>query len=319
MAVFATDSSNHDVRESTVHVVDAHNVRKKYGEITALDGVDLRVFRGEIFGILGPNGAGKTTLIEILEGRRRPDSGDVRVLGNDVVADGEVNVGTMGVAAQKTALPQLLRVHEVIELFSALVGAHELVRNVLSDVGLSQASGSLVHTLSGGQTQRLAIAVATLGSPKLLFLDEPTSELDPHGRRLIWDQLLSRRAKTDATIILTTHQMEEAELLCDRVAIVNNGKILSVGSPRDLIDRHYRGKVVRFTTRAGADFGIAGAIVTPRRSQPSRCDVAVSTEDLNGTISHVMALAAQLALPVDELAVDSATLEDVFLTLTSRD
>ncbi len=211
------------------------DLRKSYGDVVAVDGLDLEVAAGECFGLLGPNGAGKTTTIEICEGLLERDSGDVALLGMTWEHDADRLKEKLGISLQDTQLSEKLTVHETLKLFRSFYKVGRDVDAVIEDVQLDEKRHARVGTLSGGQKQRLAIACALVGDPELLFLDEPTTGLDPQSRRQLWSLIEGFRA-TGRTILLTTHYMDEAERLCDRVAIVDHGHIIAQGSPHELIE-----------------------------------------------------------------------------------
>jgi ABC-2 type transport system ATP-binding protein len=211
-----------------------HDLRKHYGDVVAVDGLSLAVDRGECFGLLGPNGAGKTTTIEILEGLLPPDAGDVEVLGMSWRTHEPQLRQRLGVQLQETQLPDKLTVEETVRLFRSFYDHGHTVDELLQMVELESKRTSWVVKLSGGQKQRLALACALAGKPEVLFLDEPTSGLDPQSRRQLWD-LVRRVRDSGGTVLLTTHYMEEAEILCDRVAIVDHGRVIALGTPHDLI------------------------------------------------------------------------------------
>ena len=210
------------------------NLRKTYKDVVAVDGVDLDVRSGECFGLLGPNGAGKTTTIEICEGLTEPDSGDVEVLGRRWASDARALRERLGIQLQETQLSDKLTVVETLALFRSFFSQGPAPDELVGLVQLDDKRNARVGTLSGGQKQRLALAVALVGQPELLFLDEPTTGLDPQARRQVWDFIESLR-KAGRTIVLTTHYMEEATRLADRVAIMDHGKVIAVGTPAELI------------------------------------------------------------------------------------
>jgi ABC-2 type transport system ATP-binding protein len=221
--------------QSSTPALRVQSLRKAYDDVIAVDGLDLEVHSGECFGLLGPNGAGKTTTIEICEGLLPADSGTVEVLGKRWDSDARDLRELLGIQLQDTQLTEKLTVDETLTLFQSFYRNARDVSDVIDTVELGEKRSSRVGTLSGGQKQRLAVACALVGNPQLLFLDEPTTGLDPQSRRQMWD-LVSRFQSDGKTIVLTTHYMEEAERLCDRVAIVDHGRIIAVGTPRELMD-----------------------------------------------------------------------------------
>jgi ABC-2 type transport system ATP-binding protein len=209
-------------------------LQKRYGEVIAVDGLTLEVLRGECFGLLGPNGAGKTTTIEILEGLLAPDAGEVEILGLSWNTDDRELRQRLGIHLQETQLNEKLTVEEMLRLFRSFYRRGRPIDELLAIVALDGKRSSRVGTLSGGQKQRLSLACALAGSPDLLFLDEPTTGLDPQSRRQLWDVLERFRAE-GGTILLTTHYMDEAQVLCNRVAVVDHGRLIALGSPQELI------------------------------------------------------------------------------------
>jgi ABC-2 type transport system ATP-binding protein len=214
--------------------VRCDGLRKTYGKVVAVDGLSLHVRRGECFGLLGPNGAGKTTTIEILEGLLEPDAGDVEVLGLRWKRDGAELRQRLGIQLQETQLPDKLTVEETLRLFRSFYPAGRTVDELIAIVELEGKRTSRVAKLSGGQRQRLSLACALAGNPDLLFLDEPTTGLDPQSRRQLWE-LLEKFRTLGGTILMTTHYMDEAQVLCDRVAVVDHGRLIALGTPRELI------------------------------------------------------------------------------------
>lgn len=221
--------------DNSAPALQVQGLRKAYDDVVAVDGLDLQVHTGECFGLLGPNGAGKTTTIEICEGLLAADSGSVEVLGRRWESDARDLRELLGIQLQDTQLSEKLTVDETLTLFQSFYREARDVGDVIGQVELEEKRDSRVGSLSGGQKQRLAVACALVGNPQLLFLDEPTTGLDPVARRQLWD-LISKFQAEGKTIVLTTHYMEEAERLCDRVAIVDHGHVIALGTPRDLID-----------------------------------------------------------------------------------
>src|SRR6476660_3640259 len=227
-------------------------LRKRYGDVVAVDGLDLTVAAGECFGLLGPNGAGKTTTIEICEGLTASDDGTVEVLGRRLDDDEHALRERLGIQLQETQLAEKLTVEETVRLFRSFYPRGRSVDEVIDLVQLGEKRTARVGKLSGGQKQRLALACAMVGDPELIFLDEPTTGLDPQSRRQLWDLIIELRA-SGRSIVLTTHYMDEAERLCDRVAIVDHGRVIALGTPREVISGLGAEHVVEFTVTGGAD------------------------------------------------------------------
>src|SRR3984957_1562925 len=296
------------------------DLRKTYKEVVAVDGLDLEVKTGECFGLLGPNGAGKTTTVEICEGLTSPDSGEVEVLGRHWSSDAAQLRQRLGIQLQDTQLSEKLTVMETVRLFRSFFRQGAGAAEVIARVQLEEKQNSRVGDLSGGQKQRLALACALVGDPDFLFLDEPTTGLDPQARRQLWD-LIEEFKGSGRTILLTTHYMDEAERLCDRVAIVDHGKKIALGSPRELIASTCAEHMVAFSAGANSHALDIPALrriegVRDVRSENDTVEMQVSELHLAGP-----ALLAELTrqnIPLTELSTHSATLEDVFVSLTGR-
>ncbi|HEY2647015.1 MAG TPA: ABC transporter ATP-binding protein, partial [Candidatus Acidoferrales bacterium] len=230
----------------TAATIEVENLTKRYGNVEALRGVSFSVSEGEVFGLLGPNGAGKTSTVEILEGLRTPDTGRVSVCGLDPQTSGVEYKHIIGAALQSTALPDKLRVREALDLFGSFYPRRRNSDELMKRFGLEEKRNAFYSQLSGGQKQRLALAMALVNDPRVVFLDEPTAGLDPQVRREIYD-IVEELKKEKKTILITTHYIEEAEKLCDRVAIVDHGKVIAEGTPRELKQRS--GAVTRITVR----------------------------------------------------------------------
>jgi ABC-2 type transport system ATP-binding protein len=290
-----------------------NGIRKWYGDTHAVDGVSFEVEEGEFFGILGPNGAGKTTTLEIIEGLRKPDAGDVTLLGLPAWPRNPKLLTRIGVQLQASSFFERLTAREQIRTFASLYGVPASdADTMLEVVGLSDKAETRTDRLSGGQTQRLAIATALVHGPEVLFLDEPTAALDPQARRNLWDLLRDINAQ-GRTVILTTHHLDEAELLCDRVAIMDHGKILESGPPASLV----RG--LDAPTRIGVETGVL-SVDEARRLFPA-ADVTADEVSLVISTREPASVLAQLAdrNALRGLAVSGASLEDVFLNLTGRE
>jgi len=295
---------------------------KRYGDVVAVAGLDLTVETGECFGLLGPNGAGKTTTIEILEGLTLPDAGEVEVLGMRWgMGHDRALRQRLGIQLQETQLADKLTVEETLRLFRSFYRASQTVDDVLTLVELEEKRGSWVNKLSGGQKQRLAVACALVSRPEFLFLDEPTTGLDPQSRRQLWDVVTAFRAR-GGSVLLTTHYMEEAERLCDRVAIMDHGQMIALGTPRQLIASLGAEHVVEFALADGA--GRAPSVddlaalpgVQAVRPAPDRCALTVTA--VHRAVPALLALLERRGAELSMLATHHATLEDVFVSLTGR-
>jgi ABC-2 type transport system ATP-binding protein len=293
---------------------------KRYGNVLAVDGLSLSVHQGECFGLLGPNGAGKTTTIEILEGLVPPDAGEVEILGLHWNANEHELRQRLGIQLQETQLAEKLTVEETVRLFRSFYEHGRTVDEVLALVELESKRTSWVNKLSGGQKQRLAVACALVAQPDVLFLDEPTTGLDPQSRRQLWD-LLERFRRQGGTILLTTHYMDEAETLCDRVAIVDQGRIIALGTPRELIASLGAEHVVEFSAANGTAVPPVEVLRTlPGISDAHTSDgvVALSTSELHTVLPALLTTLEHHHVRLSMLATHSATLEDVFVKLTGR-
>ncbi len=304
-------------RTAEARVVECRDLRKRYGDLEAVAGVSFEVRAGEVFGLLGPNGAGKTTTIEILEGIRSPDAGTVRVLGLDPRRDARRVKSRIGVQLQTASLYPYLTVGELIDLFGRFFPRRLDARRLLGALGLEEKRDAQTRTLSGGQQQRLSVALALVNDPELVFLDEPTTGLDPAARRSLWEVVRGLRAE-GRSVLLTTHYMEEAEALCDRLAIMDRGRILELGTVTEVVNRRFRERAVHFTAIAGLDAASMRAFPGVDRVVLEDGEVHLYTSNVAATIGAVLAAAETLDATPEELGVRRATLEDVFLDLTGR-
>ncbi|HVL61465.1 MAG TPA: ABC transporter ATP-binding protein [Microbacterium sp.] len=303
--------------------LQVRGLRKRYGSTVAVDGLDLEVRRGECFGLLGPNGAGKTTTIEICEGLNTPDEGDVTVLGRRWATHGDELRERLGIQLQETQLSDKLTVAETVGLFRSFYATGRPVDECIALVQLGEKRDAQVRHLSGGQKQRLALACAVVGDPELLFLDEPTTGLDPQSRRQLWD-LIEQFKAMGRTIVLTTHYMDEAERLSDRVAIVDHGRIIALGTPWQLIAQRGADHVVEFATDgaggdgATLDADVLATLAGVRGVRRAADRWVLDVTALHATVPALLAELARRGLTLEELATHSATLEDVFVSLTGR-
>jgi len=297
-------------------------IRKTYKDVVAVDGLDLEVHPGECFGLLGPNGAGKTTTIEICEGLTIPDAGEVQVLGETWHANGKALRQRLGISLQETQFSEKLTVSETLQLFRSFYLRPRPLDAVLDLVQLAEKRHGRVGRLSGGQKQRLALACALVADPELFFLDEPTTGLDPQSRRQLWE-LIEEVKRAGRTVVITTHYMDEAERLCDRVAIVDHGKIIALGTPRALINSLGAQHVIEFKVGAPSPLSspsdldllaLDGARNLRRRGE----SYLLESTHAHRTVPALLALLAARGLPLEELSTHSATLEDLFVHLTGR-
>jgi ABC-2 type transport system ATP-binding protein len=301
--------------------IQCRDLRKTYdGKVEAVRGLNLEIQAGECFGLLGPNGAGKTTTIEILEGLLTPTSGEVTILGNSWQKNEREMREWLGISLQETRLSEKLTVRETIELFASFYRQPRSSDEVLEQLQLTEKAGSWVGKLSGGQRQRLAVATALVCNPKILFLDEPTTGLDPQSRRQLWD-IIRAFQRDGGTVLLTTHYMDEAERLCDRLAIVDHGQIIAEGSPSDLIERLGGHHVVEFSVSRNSD----GAAQAAWRGLPSvesvREDdglIALNVKQPHLTIPALLEAIDKQGSTLQHLTTRQASLEDVFVNLTGR-
>jgi ABC-2 type transport system ATP-binding protein len=299
--------------------IDVVALEKRYGETRALDGITFSIASGEVFGLLGPNGAGKTTTVEILEGYRRQDAGDVRVLGVDPWRDGSQLRPRIGVMLQEGGLYPGIRPLEALRLFASYYDEPDDPERLLDLVGLRDAEHTLVRRMSGGQQQRLSLALALIGRPALVFLDEPTAGMDPHARATTWALIREMRDR-GATVVLTTHAMHEAEELCDRVGIVHRGRLVAYGSPADLTTT--AAADVRFVATSGLDLEkLSRAVDVPAEllREPKPGEYVLDVAPTPAVVAALTAWLNDQDVLVRELRAGRGSLEDVFLRLTTEE
>ena len=292
-------------------IIDVKDLHKSYKSSTAVDGVSFQVERGEIFGFLGPNGAGKTTTVESLEGLRTADSGVVRVLELDPATQPEVLRRKIGSQLQESALPDRIKVWEALDLFGAFSANSRNTRELLEEWGLLEKRNASFGSLSGGQKQRLFIALALVNNPEIVFLDEMTTGLDPAARRTAWDLIKTIRGR-GTTVILVTHFMDEAEQLCDRIAIFNRGKIAALNSPQGLINKYAPKVTISFTMEGDTAF-LEKLVFVQKVSHRGK---TVEVEGAGSILAPLVLALHNSNVALDDIRVKQPTLEDVFLAIT---
>lgn len=293
------------------------DLRKSYGDLKAVDGVSLEIEEKEVFGILGPNGAGKTTTMEMAETLREPDSGEVFVDGINVLKDPGAVKEIIGVQLQTTVFFDNLKVREAMSLFSSFYPQTMDLDHLVDLVDLKEKAETMVSDLSGGQHKRLSIALALINDPKVVFLDEPTTGLDPQARRRIWEIIEQLREK-EKTVIITTHYIEEAEYLCDRVAIMDHGKIIALGTPDELIDEYVSKSIISFRINPEVDDDVVWKVNGVENVHSHGQEYELTTATPQETLIGLFAMAHEKGVKADEINMKRANLEDVFLKITGR-
>jgi ABC-2 type transport system ATP-binding protein len=298
-------------------IIEVSNLEKKYGDINAVNGVSFSVEQGEVFGILGPNGAGKTTTVEIIEGLRKPNAGSIKVCNIDALKEPQRIKELIGVQLQATSLYDNIRVKEALDLFGSYYQKSLPSEQIMEEVSLTEKKHSQVSKLSGGQKQRLSVGLALVNDPEVIFLDEPTTGLDPQARHNIWSIVENLRER-GKTVVMTTHYMEEAEQLCHRLAIIDRGKIIAMDTPDNLINKADLSTLIEFSTSKELD-GLAKNI-------PGICKVnngsarkySVQTKAVSMILKDLTNLCYDNHIELENISVRQATLEDVFLSMTGR-
>lgn len=302
-------------------LVQATGLTKRYGDVIAADGVDLRVHAGEIVGIVGPNGAGKTTTIEMMEGLRRPDTGSCTVCGFDTVKQNRRVREQIGVSLQQANMPADVTVGELLRLYASIYDDPMPVGDLLHRFGLTDKANTTTRRLSGGQRQRVALALAIIGRPKVIFLDEPTTGLDPQARRDLWDMIAWLKGDGRA-IVLSTHYMDEVERLCDRTIVLDGGRVVAEGTPRNLVAAHGPESVIEIEPVAAqaAQFDAAALALLPAVTgiKLGENRVLLYTSDVARSLMAVAEHVQQRNVPLGDLRTRSATMDDVFIALTGR-
>lgn len=297
-------------------VINVQGLRKFYRNIKAVDGIDLEIEEGEIFGIVGPNGAGKTTAVECIEGLRIPDEGTISVLGLDPQKDKNKLKHQIGIQLQEGRLPDRLKVKEALDLFDSFYNAASDHKKILEELELFDKADAFYETLSGGQKQRLVVALSLLGNPKIVFFDELSTGLDPQARRSIWD-MIRRIRDSGKTIVLITHFMDEAEFLCDRVAIIDHGKVLALDSPQNLVKSVLKSNIkISFTTEQEFDLT---RLTNGKEDLAERDGNTVTFYcSEHSYIVDIVSFLVNSGINFSHISIDKLSLEDVFLNLTGR-
>ena len=301
-------------------IIKVENLRKVYGDVIAVNDVSFEVRPGEIFGMVGPNGAGKTTTVECLEGLRKPDGGEITILGLDPRVDRHELRERTGIQLQQSVLPARMKVWEALDLYASFYQRPLDWRGVMEQLGLGSKRGAAFGKLSGGQKQRLFIALALLPDPEIVFLDELTTGLDPQARHATWDLIRDVRDR-GKTVYLTTHFMEEAQNLCDRVAILDHGRLIDLDTPENLIDRIGMGERVVFSVSGMLPEGFAKALPqgVQLTCEDDRVIVTAENRSKGELVGEVVQLLTQMQVPFHDLRSEQASLEDVFLKLTGNE
>lgn len=299
-----------------IPAIEVRGLRKSYGDLEAVRGIDFEVQQGEVFGLLGPNGAGKTTTVEILEGLRPRSAGDVKVLGHDPAVNVRQLKDRIGVCLQATNLPEKMTVLEAVQLFSAFYTKTADPKRLLERLQLWEKRNAFYTTLSGGQKQRVALALAMVNEPQLVFLDEPTTGLDPQVRLEIHG-LIQELRNANSSIVITTHYIEEAERLCDRVAIVDAGKIIEIGTPREIQQRVLGDSIVELKTAADVALELP-VFAEQSRSAVDGRTITIHTRKPAKTLVEAVKWVDSQGIEIDDVRLKHPTLEDVFIELTGK-
>jgi ABC-2 type transport system ATP-binding protein len=299
------------------NAIEVADLVKIYGPLRAVDGISFEVEPGQIFGMLGPNGAGKSTTVEIVEGLREADSGEVHVLGIDVRRHPRQVKERIGVQLQSTAFYKQLTPRQLLRLFASFFSRSLPVADLIAMVNLEEKADAPSDSLSGGQRQRLAIAVALVNDPAIVFLDEPTTGLDPQARRSLWD-VISRLRAEGKTVLITTHYLEEAERLCDRLVVIDHGKVIAAGTPAGLIAEHFERSAVEFVEDTALPLETLEQLPAVDRAEQRNGQSILFSTDSPQTARALLETAAQAGVDLKGLSIRTATLEDVFLKLTGR-
>ena len=303
--------------DSHEEIIQVMNLVKKYGDFTAVKGIEFQVHKGEVFGLLGPNGAGKTTALEMLVGLRKPDQGTAIIGGFDITREIKKVKEVIGVQLQSTSIFDLLTVEEILHLYASFYPKQVSISSLIEEMQLADKRKSRIKSLSGGQKQRLAIALALVHDPWIIFLDEPTTGLDPQARRMLWDIILLLKKK-GKTIVLTTHYMDEAHVLCDRIAIMNQGELIALDTPSRLVKNLQSDSAVEFRFENESNEVELHEVEGVKQVRKQKDVYVLYTDDLQITLTSLIQMAADRQLKLADLQTRTATLEDVFIHMTGR-
>lgn len=299
------------------NMVQVKGLVKKYGTFTAVNGLEFSVQKGEVFGLLGPNGAGKTTTIEMLVGLRKPDSGTALLAGFDVKKEIKKVKELIGIQLQSTSLFELLKVEEILHLYASFYPYHIDINQLITDMLLTEKRNDRIKSLSGGQKQRLAIALALIHDPKVVFLDEPTTGLDPQARRTLWDIIL-RLKERGKTIILSTHYMDEAHVLCDRIGIMDQGELIALDTPTKLVKQLQSSSTIEFHLTNPPDRESLLQLDGVKDVEIRDKFVQLYTDELQVSLTALIQYTSKQVITIEDLQTRTATLEDVFIHMTGR-
>lgn len=298
-------------------MIEVEGLVKQYGTHTAVDGVTFSVNAGEVFGLLGPNGAGKSTTIEMLVGLRKPDAGTARLAGFDIRKQTGLVKEVIGVQLQSTSLFELLTVQEIMEMYASFYPSHVPIQPLIDEVLLTEKKRDRVKFLSGGQKQRLAIALAIIHDPQIVFLDEPTTGLDPQARRTLWNIIEKLKAR-GKTIVLSTHYMDEAHILCDRIGIMDQGQLIALDTPAALVSNLQSDSAIEFTLTSVENEDLLHTLQGVKQVSTRNDRYVLYTDSLQVTLTDLIQQAAKQKMDLKDLQTRTATLEDVFIHMTGR-
>ncbi|MEH6936413.1 ABC transporter ATP-binding protein [Bacillus sp. JJ664] len=298
-------------------IIEVKNLQKKYGDFYAVNGISFEVVKGEVFGLLGPNGAGKSTTMEMLVGLRKPDGGTATIAGQSIGKDASKIKQEIGIQLQSTSLFELLKVKEIIELYASFYPSHIPIQPLIDEMLLTEKQNSLVKGLSGGQKQRLAIALALIHDPQIIFLDEPTTGLDPQARRTLWDIILTLKER-GKTVVLSTHYMDEAHVLADRIGIMDQGKLIALDTPNNLVSSIEAESAIEFKTKSPERVDEFNHLESVTNIVVNHDFVTLYTRNLQFSLISLLEYTKEKDISISDLSTRSATLEDVFLSMTGR-